>query len=62
MKLKNIAKSNNKSVNLQLKKTNLFIKPNEEFEVEDKYAKELLATTIDDKPIVEKVATKVKEE
>lgn len=62
MKLKNIAKEDNKPVNLQLKKTNLFIRPNEEFNIEDVYAKELLETTIDDKPIVEKVATKVKVE
>mgnify|MGYP006958768970 FL=1 len=63
MKLKNIAKKNNKSINLQLKKVNLFIIPDEEFEVDDKYAKELLNTTIDDKPIVEKLAvSKPKEE
>ncbi len=62
MKLKNIAKEDNKPVNLQLKKASLFVKPNEEFEVEDKYAKELLETTINDKPIVEKVTTKVKVE
>ena len=62
MKLKNIAKEDNKPVNLQLKKANLFVKPNEEFGVEDKYAKELLETTINDEPIVEKVTTKVKVE
>ena len=62
MKLKNIAKENNKTVNLQIKKADLFIRPNEEFEVDDKYAKELLKTTIEDNPIVEKVDTKVKAE
>lgn len=56
MKLKNIAKKNGKEVNLELRKEGRkIIAPNQEFEISDERGKELLKTTIDNQPIVEKV-------
>lgn len=55
MKLRNIAKKENKPLNINLRKEDKLILPNEEFEVNDDRAKELLGQTIEDKPIVEVV-------
>jgi len=56
MKLRNIAKKNGKEVNLELKKEGRkIVAPNQEFEINDERAKELLKMAIEDKPIVEKV-------
>lgn len=55
MKLRNIAKKENKPLNINLRKEEKLILPNEEFEVNDDRAKELLGQTVEDKPIVEVV-------
>lgn len=55
MKLKNIAAKNGKAINLQIGKYGRVVVPNQEFELEDSKAKELLNTKINEKPIVEKV-------
>lgn len=55
MKLRNIAKKENKPLNINLRKEDKLILPNEEFEVNDDRAKELLGQTVEDKPIVEVV-------
>lgn len=55
MKLRNIAKKENKPLNINLRKEDKLILPNEEFEVNDDRAKELLEQTVEDKPIVEVV-------
>ena len=55
MKLRNIAKKENKPLNINLRKEDKLILPNEEFEVSDDRAKELLEQTVEDKPIVEVV-------
>lgn len=55
MKLRNIAKKNGKEINLDLRKERRLIIPNQEFEIADDRAKELLNIKIDNKPIVEKV-------
>lgn len=55
MKLRNIAKKNEKAINLQIGKYGKVVVPNQEFEVDDKKGKELLNIKIDEKPIVEKV-------
>lgn len=55
MKLRNIAKKENKPLNINLRKEDKLILPNEEFEVSDDRAKELLGQTVEDKPIVEVV-------
>lgn len=55
MKLRNIAKKENKPLNINLRKEDKLILPNEEFEVSDGRAKELLEQTVEDKPIVEVV-------
>ncbi len=55
MKLRNIAKKENKPLNINLRKEDKLILPNEEFEVSDDRAKELLKQTVEDKPIVEVV-------
>lgn len=55
MKLRNIATKNRKAINLQIGKYGEIVLPNQEFELEDSKAKELLSRKIDDKPIVEKV-------
>ena len=55
MKLKNIAKKGGKEINLDLVKENKLIAPNQEFEVADERAEELLKKKIDNAPIVEQV-------
>lgn len=56
MKLKNVAQKQGKAINLELVKDGKrLIIANQEFEINDEIAKELLKQTIDGKPIVEKV-------
>lgn len=55
MKLKNIARKEGQEVNLELTKEKKLVTPNQEFEVSDERAKELLSMKIDEKPIVEKI-------
>lgn len=56
MKLKNIAQKNGKAINLELVKDGKrLIIANQEFEINDERAKELLKKTVDGKPIVEKL-------
>ncbi len=55
MKLKNISIKNGKSANLRLEKEDKIYLVNEEFEIDNERAKQLLKIQIDGNPIVEKV-------
>ncbi len=53
MKLKNISIKNGKSANLRLEKEDKIYLVNEEFEIDNERAKQLLKIQIDGNPIVE---------